>query len=214
MCRNASNQACEKLRLSTHLGLQVKQSKQEISASLCAPRHKLTCRKKTVMSATASLLMPPVSASRTRAKRSRPAGSPEKDGKGKVKHIFGRTPPRQLLSYYLGCAAATGTVNSANTGASQSAAGKAVEHKKQKTKVREVAKEVAKEIAKEVAQPVTSSRRKQGGAVQAVVKQEASSDQPSPHKKQKTKAVPPVIPPMPEVQKEYVHMPGVAPHWL
>lgn len=88
MCRHAPNQACEKLRLSTRLGLQVKQSKQDASASLCAPRHKLTCRKKAVMTATASLLMPPVSASRTRAKRSRPAASPEKDGKGKVKHCF------------------------------------------------------------------------------------------------------------------------------
>ena len=202
MCRNAPNQACEKLRVSTRLGLPVKQSKQDAQASLCAPRHKLTCRKKAVMSASASLLMPPVSASRTRTKRSRPAASPEKDGKGKVKRFLAR---RQPLSDYLGCAAATGTVISAETGPSQSAAGKAIEHKKQKTTV----KEVAKKVAKEVAELASSSRRKQGGAVHAVVKQEASSNQPSPRKKQKTTAAPPGIPPMPEADKEYVHLPGM-----
>ena len=42
------------------------------------------------MATTADLLLPTLSASRTRAKRSRPAGSLETEGKGKVQRLLGK----------------------------------------------------------------------------------------------------------------------------
>lgn len=99
------------------------------------------------------------------------------------------------------CVALPGTVISEMTGASQMAANKAGLHKKQKLTVH---------VAEENAQPASSSKRRQRSNVQAVSNQEGSNDHSQPQKKQKTASlpVPPLLPPVPEEHKEYVHLPG------
>ena len=85
-------QTCKHLRLSRLFGQQEQQTKEElqqVSPRARVSRHKLTCRKKTVMTAPAGLLMPAMSACRTRVKRSRPAASLEVEGKGKGQHLLG-----------------------------------------------------------------------------------------------------------------------------
>ncbi|KAL3136264.1 hypothetical protein ABBQ32_007271 [Trebouxia sp. C0010 RCD-2024] len=88
MCSKAPDQGnhlCE----STHLGLQGPQAKDSPKEAprARASRHKLTCRKKTVVTATARLLRPPTSASRPSAKRSRPAASSKQEGTGTLSRV-------------------------------------------------------------------------------------------------------------------------------
>lgn len=90
LCSFAPILACEHMRLPMHLGLEEQQPRDQLQEALArsrVSRHKLTCRKKSVMAATADLLIPTVSAKRTRAKRSRPIASLENEGKGMVQRL-------------------------------------------------------------------------------------------------------------------------------
>lgn len=204
MCSKAPDQGnhlCE----STHLGLQGPQAKDSPKEAprARASRHKLTCRKKTVVTATARLLRPPTSASRPSAKRSRPAASSKQEGTGKdtCLETLCQTASNHCSSPTRDCPTATTGTLSRVASPDCSAANKAAQTRQQKVSAQD--KNAA---AKASAHSGLGTRQK--GANQAAPTKTKTEQSARSLKKQKIE-VPDEVLPVPDACKEHTHVPGV-----
>ena len=211
MCSNAPVQG-DDLCLSTCLGLQETQAEDPPKQALRAraSRHKMTCRKKTVVTAVAAVFSCPTSASRPKAKRSRPAASLKQEGAGKDTCLETLCPSAVnsllLLNKLWCCCYVVGAVSGAVTSADCAAANKGGQRRSQK-----VAEQVQRAADKKSALSGRRTRQKDAkiGAPKTKSKTETKQSV-RPQKKQKT-APPPVpaaVPPVPEAGREHVHEPG------